>query len=164
MNRIGAVRACQENAERLLDHDKLVAVFPEGIKGIGKLYAQRYKLQRFGRGGYIKLALRMGTPVLPAAVVGAEETNPLLSKVVGPARAFGLPYFPITATFPWLGPLGLVPLPTRWKIIFGPPIELPEHGVAAAQDAVLVNRLNEQVRATIQSMLDEGLASRESVF
>ncbi len=164
MNRIGAVRACQENAERLLGRDALVAVFPEGIKGIGKLFRQRYQLQRFGRGGYIKLALRMRTPIIPTAVIGAEETNPLLFKVTRVTRGLGLPYVPVTPTFPLLGPLGLVPAPTRWRIVFGEPIELDEHGPEAAEDAVLVNRLNERVRNTIQGMIDQALAQRTSVF
>lgn len=164
MNRIGAVRACQENAERLLCRDELVAVFPEGIKGIGKLFRQRYQLQRFGRGGYIKLALRTRTPIIPTAIVGAEETNPLLFKVTHLTKGIGLPYVPVTPTFPLLGPLGLVPAPTRWRILFGEPIELDEHGPEAAEDAVLVNRLNERVRNTIQHMLDHALAQRTSVF
>ena len=162
MNRFGAVRACQENAERLLAQEKAVAVFPEGTQGIGKLYRHRYQLQRFGRGGYVKLALRTGTPLVPAAVIGAEEANPLLFKFS--TRGMTLPYIPLTPTFPWFGPLGLFPLPTRWRIIFGEPIDLSSHGPAAAGDAVLVNRLNEKVRTTIQAMIDQALARRTSVF
>lgn len=164
MNRIGAVRACQENAERLLTQDKLVAVFPEGIQGIGKHYKQRYQLQRFGRGGYIKLALRSGAPLIPTVVVGAEETNPLLFKAVYLAKTLGVPYIPVTPTFPLLGPLGLLPLPTKWRIVFGAPISLEEYGPESANDAIVVNRLNEQVRATLQSMIDDALAARGSVL
>ncbi|MBK8173609.1 MAG: acyltransferase family protein [Sandaracinaceae bacterium] len=164
MNRIGAVRACQENAERLLTQDKLVAVFPEGIQGIGKHYKQRYQLQRFGRGGYIKLALRSGAPLIPTAVVGAEETNPLLFKESYFAKALGVPYIPVTPTFPLLGPLGLLPLPTKWRIVFGAPISLEEYGPEAANDAIVVNRLNEKVRATLQTMIDDSLAARGSVL
>ena len=164
MNRIGAVRACQENAERLLLQDKLTAVFPEGIQGMGKLFKQRYRLQRFGRGGYIKLALRTGARIVPTAIVGAEEANPLLFKVGGIVKALDIPYFPITPTFPFLGPLGLVPLPSKWSITFGEPIDLSEFPPEAAQDAILVNRLNERVRGTIQSMVDDAVAARNSAF
>jgi 1-acyl-sn-glycerol-3-phosphate acyltransferase len=164
LSRIGAVRANPENAERLLARDALVAVFPEGIQGIGKLYRQRYQLQRFGRGGYVKLALRSGAPLIPTAIVGAEETNPLLFKVGWLSKLTGLPYLPVTATFPWLGPLGLVPLPARWKVVFGPPIDLSEYGPEGADDAILVNRLNERVRATIQSLVDDAVAARGSVL
>jgi 1-acyl-sn-glycerol-3-phosphate acyltransferase len=164
LNRIGAVRANPENAERLLARDALVAVFPEGIQGIGKLYRQRYQLQRFGRGGYVKLALRTGSVIIPTAIVGAEETNPLLFKLGWLSKLTGLPYLPVTPTFPWLGPLGLVPLPSKWKVVFGPPIDLSEHGPEGAEDAILVNRLNERVRTTIQAMVDKALASRDSVI
>lgn len=164
LNRIGAVRANPENAERLLARDELVAVFPEGIQGIGKLYRQRYQLQRFGRGGYVKLALRTGAVIIPTAIVGAEETNPLLLKLGWLSKLTGLPYLPVTPTFPWFGPLGLVPLPSKWKIVFGAPIDLSEHGPEGAEDAILVNRLNERVRNTIQTMVDGALASRDSVL
>lgn len=164
LNRIGAVRANPDNADRLLAGDALVAVFPEGIQGIGKLYRQRYQLQRFGRGGYVKLALRTGAVIIPTAIVGAEETNPLLFKLGWLSKVTGLPYVPVTPTFPWFGPLGLLPLPSKWKIVFGPPIDLSEHAPEGADDAILVNRLNERVRTTIQGMVDDAVASRESVL
>lgn len=164
MNRIGAVRACPENAERLLANDKLVAVFPEGIKGMGKLYKQRYQLQRFGRGGYVKLALRTGTPLVPCAIVGAEDTNPMFFRLEYLAKLVSLPYLPVTPTFPALGPLGLAPLPSKWHIRFGEPLDLSGYGADAAEDAVLVNRLNEKVRTTVQSLVDASLASRRSAF
>jgi 1-acyl-sn-glycerol-3-phosphate acyltransferase len=164
MNRIGAVRACQENAERLLKQGRLVGVFPEGIKGVGKLYRDRYRLQRFGRGGYIRLCLRTQTPLVPCAILGAEETNPMLYRVEYLSRAFGLPYIPVTPTFPWLGPLGLLPAPTKWRIRFGEPIRFDEYGPEAADDHVLVGRLSEQVRTTIQRMLDNALRERQSVW
>jgi 1-acyl-sn-glycerol-3-phosphate acyltransferase len=163
-NRIGAVRACQENAERLLSHDSLVAVFPEGVKGIGKLFRERYKLQRFGRGGFVKLCLRTKTPIVPVAVVGAEETNPMLAKFEGAAKALGIPYLPVTPTFPLLGPVGLLPAPTKWRITFGEPMSLVEYGKEAADDEILVGRLAEQVRSTIQGMLDRAVADRRSVW
>ena len=164
MNRLGAVRACQENAERLLASGRLVAVFPEGAKGIGKLYKDRYRLQRFGRGGFIRLCLRAGAPIVPCAIVGAEEANPTLYRLEYMAKTLGVPFLPITPTFPVLGPLGLLPAPTKWKITFGEPISFDGYGPAAADDEVLVGRLAERVRATIQSMLDTTLSGRESVW
>ncbi len=162
-NRIGAVRACQENAERLLRKEALVAVFPEGVKGIGKLFRERYRLQRFGRGGFIKLCLRTGTPIVPVAVIGAEEANPMIGRIEYLSKAIGVPYIPVTPTFPLLGPLGLVPAPTKWKIAFGERIDL-DYGAEAADDEILVGRLAERVRATIQGMLDRGVGERRSVF
>jgi 1-acyl-sn-glycerol-3-phosphate acyltransferase len=164
MNRLGAVRACQENAERLLAKEQLVAVFPEGVKGVGKLFGERYRLQRFGRGGFIKLCLRTRTPIIPVAVVGAEETNPLLFKVEYLSKALGLPYVPVTPTFPVLGPLGLLPAPTKWQIQFGEPIDFGSYDRDAAEDEILVGKLAERVRATIQGMLDRAVGARKSVF
>jgi 1-acyl-sn-glycerol-3-phosphate acyltransferase len=164
MNRIGAVRGCQENAERLLRQDRLVGVFPEGVKGVGKLFRDRYRLQRFGRGGYIKLCLRTGTPIVPCAVIGAEESNPMLHRFEYLASAFGIPYFPVTPTFPALGPLGLIPAPTKWRIIFGEVIRFDNYGPEAQDDSLLVAKLSEKVRTTVQAMLDQGLAERQSVW
>lgn len=164
MARCGAVRACQENAQALLESDEAVLVFPEGVKGIGKLYKRRYRLQRFGRGGAVKLALRTGSPIVPCAVIGAEESMPLLSKVSWLARPLGLPYIPITPTLPLLGPLGLLPLPTKWWIEFAEPIDVSQHGPDAIRDRVLVNKLNEQLRNTVQDMIDHRLDRRHSVF
>ena len=165
MQRIGGVRACPENAERLLSKDELVAVFPEGVKGMGKLWRDRYRLQRFGRGGFVKLALRSRAPIIPVAVVGAEEALPMLGKVTWFARNMGLPYVPVTPTFPWLGPAGLLPLPSKWHVEFGAPIDLArELGPSAADDRLLVNRLADQVRAQIQEMVDGVRARRRSLF
>jgi 1-acyl-sn-glycerol-3-phosphate acyltransferase len=165
MNRIGGVRACQENAERLLEEDQLVAVFPEGIKGIGKLYRERYQLQRFGRGGFIKLALKCDAPIIPTAVVGAEEIHPMLTKITWLAKSVGIPYIPVTPTFPALGPFGLLPLPTKWYLAFGEPLYYnAEYGAEGANDRILVNKLAEQVRNKIQSMIDELLKQRRSLF
>jgi len=164
MNRLGAVRACQENAERLLANDELVAVFPEGVKGIGKLFGERYRLQRFGRGGFIKLCLRTATPIVPVAVIGAEETNPLLFRIEHLAKAIGVPYVPVTPTFPLLGPVGLLPAPTKWRIVFGEPLDLSAHGPESADDEILVGKLAERVRSAIQGMVDQAVGSRKSVF
>jgi 1-acyl-sn-glycerol-3-phosphate acyltransferase len=163
-NRVGAVRACQENAERLLESGALVAVFPEGMKGIGKLYKDRYRLQRFGRGGFVKLCLRTRTPVVPVAILGGEETNPMLARVEYLTRAFGIPYLPVTPTFPLLGPVGLLPAPTKWKIFFGQPLDLQGYGAESADDEILVGRLTEEVRAAIQAMLDHAVGERRSVW
>lgn len=164
LNRIGAVRACPENAERLLEKDSLIAVFPEGVQGIKKLFNERYRLQRFGRGGYIRLCLRMRAPLIPCAIIGAEETNPLIYRFEWLAELLRLPYLPVTPTFPLLGPLGLLPAPTRWKIRFGEPISFDSYGPEAANDDVLVGRLSERVRSSIQGLLDSGLRARKSVW
>jgi 1-acyl-sn-glycerol-3-phosphate acyltransferase len=163
-NRVGAVRACQENAERLLENESLVAVFPEGQKGIGKLFRDRYRLQRFGRGGFVKLCLRTRTPIVPVAIVGGEETNPVLARVEYLTKALGIPYLPVTPTFPLLGPAGLLPAPTKWKIFFGEPIDLESYAPASADDEILVGRLTERVRGAIQTMLDRAVAERRSVW
>jgi 1-acyl-sn-glycerol-3-phosphate acyltransferase len=164
MNRIGAVRACQENAERLLRMEKLVGVFPEGVKGIGKLYKDRYKLQRFGRGGIIRLCLRTGTPIVPCSVIGAEEATPMFYRLDYLANVIGVPYLPVTPTFPALGPLGLLPAPTKWRIVFGEPFRFEGYGPEAADDSLLVGRLTEKVRSTIQGMLDRAISERQSVW
>jgi 1-acyl-sn-glycerol-3-phosphate acyltransferase len=165
VNRLGGVRACPENAERLLRQDHLIAVFPEGVKGIAKVYRKRYQLQRFGRGGFVKLALRCESPIIPAAIVGAEEIHPVLTHVSWLAKNLGLPSLPITPTFPFLGPLGLVPLPTKWFIRFGAPLYFnTEYGPEAANDRILVNRLSENVRSSIQELLDSLLSQRKSIL
>jgi 1-acyl-sn-glycerol-3-phosphate acyltransferase len=160
----GAVRANPENGERLLAKGELVGVFPEGVKGVGKRFKERYKLARFGRGGFVRLALRTGAPVIPCAVVGAEEIHPVVAKADWVGRPLGLPYFPITPTFPILGPLGIVPLPSKWSIDFADPIDLRSYGPEAADDPILVNRLSEDVRTIIQGMIEGRVARRRSVW
>jgi 1-acyl-sn-glycerol-3-phosphate acyltransferase len=162
--KLGSTLACNEDAERLLTGGELVGVFPEGFKGIGKPFRERYTLQRFGRGGFVTAALRTGAPIIPCAIVGAEETYPMLRNVKTLARLLGLPYFPVTPTFPALGPLGLVPLPSKWLIAFGEPIETASYGPAAAEDPMLVFNLTDQVRETIQQSLYQLLLQRRSVF
>lgn len=164
ITRSGAVRACQENAERLLENERLVAAFPEGMKGISKHRADKYRLLRFGRGGFIRLCLRTRTPLVPCAVVGAEETAPILYRDEILAKWLGLPYLPITATFPWLGPLGLIPAPTKWRLVFGEVMRFDEYGPADAEDDVLVSRLTERVRANVQRMLDTAVRERKSIW
>ena len=163
INRLGGVRASQSNAERLLGRDEAIVVFPEGLKGVSKLFRQRYQLQRFGRGGFIKLALRTRSPVVPVAILGAEEAHPMLAKITWPSGAVDLPYLPVTPTFPFLGPLGLVPLPSKWYIRFGEPIDLGDYGPEAAADRILVNKLADTVRSRIQAMVDALRTQRKSV-
>ena len=160
----GATLACHADAERLLQAGELVGVWPEGFKGIGKPYSDRYKLQRFGRGGFVSAALRTGVPIVPLSVVGAEEIYPLVGNVTWLARLLGLPYVPVTPLFPWLGPLGLVPLPSKWLLEFGEPIRTDEYDGAAAEDPMLVFNVTDQVRETIQQTLYGLLMKRVSVF
>jgi 1-acyl-sn-glycerol-3-phosphate acyltransferase len=160
----GAVRANPENGERLLRKGEVVGVFPEGVKGVGKAYKQRYRLARFGRGGFVRLALRTGAPIVPCAVVGAEEIHPKIASVDWLGRPMGLPYLPITPTFPLLGPLGVIPLPTKWSIDFADPIPMDTYGPEGAEDPILVNRLSEEIRSIVQRMVDSRLARRRSVW
>jgi len=162
--RTGEVRANPENGERLLRAGQLVGVFPEGVKGVGKRFEQRYRLARFGRGGFVRLALRTGAPIVPCAIVGAEEIHPVLTRIDWVGRPLGLPYFPVTPTWPHLGPLGVVPLPTKWSIDFAEPLDTAGYGPEAAGDPILVNRLKEEVRSTIQRMIDGRLARRRSIW
>jgi 1-acyl-sn-glycerol-3-phosphate acyltransferase len=164
MARLGGVRACPENAERLLATDRSVVAFPEGVKGAAKSFKDRYRLQRFGRGGAVRLALAAEVPVVPVAIVGAEEAHPILFRVETPARALGLPFLPVTPTFPWLGPLGAVPLPSKWVISFGEPLAAPPDGPEAARDDLLVARLTEELRSEVQRLVKESLAIRRGVF
>lgn len=164
LNRIGAVRACPENAERLLAKEHLIGVFPEGAEGIKKLYKNRYQLQRFGRGGFVRLCLSTRSPIIPCAIVGAEETNPIVYRFDNLSKLLGLDYLPITPTFPFLGPLGLLPAPTKWKIVFGEAISFDQYGPQAARDHVLVGRLAERIRLNISELLEAALRKRKSIW
>jgi 1-acyl-sn-glycerol-3-phosphate acyltransferase len=160
LSRLGGVRACRENVERLLEDGRAVVVFPEGMKGAAKPFRDRYRLQRFGRGGVIRVALETGVPLIPVGIVGAEEAHPILFKWVPPGRP--LPFVPVTPTFPLLGPLGVLPLPTKWVIRVGEPIDLGSLGREAGSDELLLSRLTEDLRGEIQALVEYGLASRES--
>jgi 1-acyl-sn-glycerol-3-phosphate acyltransferase len=164
MRRVGGVVASPYNAVRLLEQGHLVMVFPEGANGAGKPYSERYRLQRFGRGGFVEIALRAGAPIVPVAVVGSEEIYPKLGESRLLARLLGAPYFPITPTFPAFGALGVVPLPSKWRIAFCPPIDLSSYGPDAAADRATVFELSERVRETIQEHLLENLVKRGSAF
>lgn len=160
----GHTLACAEDAQLLLERGEVVGVMPEGFKGLGKPFAERYKLQRFGRGGFVATALRTKVPIIPCSVVGAEEIYPMIGNSRTLARVLGIPYFPLTPTFPWLGPLGMIPLPTKWTIQFGEPIPTDDYPPEAADDPMLVFNLTDQVRETIQHTLYELLVERRSVF
>lgn len=159
----GGTLACHPDAERLLRSGELVGVFPEGVKGVGKPYRDRYRLQRFGRGGFVAAALRTGAPIIPVSIVGAEEIYPKVGDIPLLARLLGLPYFPVTPTFPWLGPLGAVPLPSKWLIEIGEPVETLEW-VGQADDPLLVFNLADQVRESIQQTLHRLLERRGDPF
>ncbi|MEW2547525.1 lysophospholipid acyltransferase family protein [Streptomyces sp. NPDC047002] len=160
----GHTLACTEDAAELLGRGEVVGVMPEGFKGLGKPFGERYKLQRFGRGGFVSTALRTGVPIVPCSIVGAEEIYPMLGNAKTLARLLGIPYFPLTPTFPWLGPLGAVPLPTKWTIQFGAPIATDGHPPEAAEDPMLMFNLTDQVREQIQHTLYKLLVQRRSVF
>jgi len=182
----GTTLASNADAERLLRAGELVGVWPEGFKGIGKPFSERYKLQRFGRGGFVSAALATKVPIVPCSIVGAEEIYPVIGNAKTLARLLGLPYLPVTPTFPWLGLLGLVPLPSKWIIEFGAPIDTTTHTVSTAVgsvdpsdrrdaaddltdptdtvDPMVVFDLTDQVRETIQQTLYALLMQRRSVF
>jgi 1-acyl-sn-glycerol-3-phosphate acyltransferase len=160
----GATLACNPDAERLMSSGELVGVWPEGFKGIGKPFRDRYKLQRFGRGGFVAAALRTRVPIVPCSIVGAEEIYPKIGDIKPLARLLGAPYFPVTPTFPLLGPLGLVPLPSKWFIEFGEPIRTDNIAVADADDPMTVFNLTDQVRETIQHTLYRLLSQRRNAF
>jgi 1-acyl-sn-glycerol-3-phosphate acyltransferase len=182
----GTTLASNADAERLLRAGELVGVWPEGFKGIGKPFSERYKLQRFGRGGFVSAALATRVPIIPCSIVGAEEIYPILGNMKTLARLLGLPYLPVTPTFPWLGLLGLVPLPSKWIIEFGAPIDTTAHLAPSDLDAaaphsgdfadsadsddadtadpMIVFDLTDQVRETIQQTLYALLMQRRSVF
>jgi 1-acyl-sn-glycerol-3-phosphate acyltransferase len=165
-NKIGLVPAHAANAQRLLrDEGRLVLVFPEGQKGSRKLYWQRYKLRRFGRGGFVKTALRSGVPIVPVAVIGAEEAMPIFAHVPLLQRLTGLIYFPVNHAFPHFGlAAGMMYLPAKFKIRFLEPISLDRYGPDDAEDLELVQRLAEGVRETIQGEVDRLISERRSIW
>jgi len=164
LRRTGQTVGHPEDTRRLLEQDQLVLVFPEGVRGTGKPYAERYKLRRFGRGGFVSTAIRAGAPIVPVSVVGAEEIYPMIADVPVVAKLLGMPYFPVTPFFPWLGPLGMIPLPSKWRIQFHPPVHVETHPPEAAEDQNLVMALSDQVRDTIQQGVYDNLKLRRGVF
>jgi 1-acyl-sn-glycerol-3-phosphate acyltransferase len=162
--RAGHTMACTADAHRLLSKGELTAVFPEGYKGLGKRFKDRYKLQRFGRGGFVSAALRTKAPIIPCSIVGSEEIYPMIGDVRPLARLFGLPYFPITPLFPLTGPLGMIPLPSKWYIEFGEPIPTVDYDDTAPEDPMVTFELTDQVRETVQQTLYRLLANRRNTF
>jgi 1-acyl-sn-glycerol-3-phosphate acyltransferase len=164
--KIGAVPAHPANVHRLLfDERQLVLVFPEGRKGTEKLYKDRYRLRRFGRGGFVAAAMRAQAPIVPVAVVGAEEAQPIFAHIPALQRLTGLIYFPLTPTFPHLGPLGMLGyLPAKFKIRFLPPVRTDDMEERAWEDQALVQTVAHDIRATIQDALIDMLGQRRSVW
>jgi 1-acyl-sn-glycerol-3-phosphate acyltransferase len=159
--RSGAVRASAEAAQQILAAGELVGVFPEGSAGARKPWRDRYRIQRFGRGGFAKIALRAGAPIVPCAIVGSEEASPGISRTGWLADRLGIPL--LAGASLSVAAAALLPLPSRWSLRFGPPIDV-RAGPAAAEDPAAVNQLTERVRAALQAMLDEDVAGRSSVF
>jgi 1-acyl-sn-glycerol-3-phosphate acyltransferase len=156
----GGLVGTPENCIQLLEGDECVMAFPEGVRGMNKPFRERGRLQRFGT-GFMRLALATGAPIVPIAIVGSEEQQPGLANLARLGRALGMPAFPITPTFPWLGPLGLLPLPVRYRIHFGEPMRFD--GEPSDEDAAIDAKV-EQVRAAIAGLLERGRASRPGIF
>ena len=164
LRRTGQTVGHPDDTRRLLERDELVLVFPEGVKGTGKQFKDRYRLRRFGRGGFVATAIRAGAPIIPISVVGSEEIYPMVADATPMARLFGLPYFPVTPMWPWLGVLGLVPLPSKWRIQFHPPVHTELIAAESAEDQSLVMTISDEVRSTIQKGVYENLKLRRGVF
>jgi 1-acyl-sn-glycerol-3-phosphate acyltransferase len=162
--RSGHIRADPEEADQALADGELLGVFPEGFKGTGKPFRERYRLQRFGRGGFAVTARRAGVPIIPCAIVGAEEIYPMIGNSRSVARLLRLPYFPVTPLFPWLGPVGAVPLPSNWIIEFCPPVPTDGSGSNGAGPDQAVSCLADHVRDVIQCKLDQLVAERGPAF
>ncbi len=152
--RVGQIVGTSENVADVLDDDQLLLVFPEGIAGVQKTITQRYRVQRF-RCGFVEHALRAGAPIVPTAVVGSDDQMPVIFDLKTIARLLGTPSFPITPTFPWFGPLGLLPYPVRYRIVYGEPLAFHERfGPEGADDPRLVRYLANRVRREVQLLLD----------
>ena len=164
--KIGCVPAHPANVHRLLyDEEQLVLVFPEGRKGTEKLVKDRYRVQRFGRGGFVEAAMRAEAKLVPICVVGAEEAAPVFAQSKLMQRLTGLIYFPITPTFPWLGPAGMLGyLPAKFRIRFLEPIDTTRMGSDPADDKALVQSVSQEIRARIQENLHEMVGKRRSVW
>ncbi len=164
--KIGCVAAHPANVHRLLhDEEALVLVFPEGRKGTEKVFHERYRLRRFGRGGFVAAAMRARAKIVPVCVVGAEEAAPIFAHVGVLKRLTGLLYFPLTPTFPWAGPLGMLGyLPAKFKIRFLEPIDTAELDADPEMDRALVQNVAQEVRARIQENLHEMVGRRRSVW
>jgi 1-acyl-sn-glycerol-3-phosphate acyltransferase len=164
LRRTGQTVGHPDDTRRLLERDELVLVFPEGVRGTGKGFKDRYRLRRFGRGGFVATAIRARAPIIPVSVIGSEEIYPMLADVAPVARLFGLPYFPVTPFWPWLGPLGMIPLPSKWRIQFHPAVHVEDHQPESAYDQNLVMAVADEVRNTIQQGIYDNLRKRRGVF
>jgi 1-acyl-sn-glycerol-3-phosphate acyltransferase len=164
LRRTGQAVGHPDDTRRLLERDELVLVFPEGTRGTGKSFKHRYRLRRFGRGGFVATAIRAQAPIIPISVVGSEEIYPMIGDLGPVAKVFGLPYFPVTPFWPWLGPLGMIPLPSKWRIQFHAPVEVADLPPEAAEDQHLVMALADEVRSTIQHGIYDNLKLRRGVF
>ena len=164
LRRTGQAVGHPDDTRRLLERDELVLVFPEGTRGTGKSFKERYRLRRFGRGGFVATAIRAQAPIIPISVVGSEEIYPMLADLRPVARLLGLPYFPVTPFWPWLGPLGVIPLPSKWRIQFHAPIGVAHLPVEAAEDQHLVMSMADLVRDVIQRGIYDNIKLRRGVF
>jgi len=164
LRRTGQTVGHPDDTRRLLERDELVLVFPEGVKGTGKPFKDRYRLRRFGRGGFVSTAIRAGAPIIPVSVVGSEEIYPMIGDFAPVAKFFGLPYFPVTPTWPWLGVLGMIPMPSKWRIQFHPAVHTETYPPQAADDQNLVMTISDEVRHTIQKGIYDNLKLRRGVF
>jgi 1-acyl-sn-glycerol-3-phosphate acyltransferase len=166
-NRMGSAVASFHNGRRLLEMGALVGIFPEGVDGVAKGIWRSYRLQRFHT-GFVRLSLLLRVPIIPTVVVGAEEIYPVIGKWerLGPLKdVLNVPYVPVTPLFPWLGLLGVIPLPTQWHIRFGAPIRLyADQRLPRNPPPKILRELTERVRVRMQSMLHELLAVRQSIF
>jgi 1-acyl-sn-glycerol-3-phosphate acyltransferase len=160
MVRTGSVVGVRKNCVDMLDQGECVIAFPEGVRGMNKLIWERYQLQEFGH-GFMRLALETGAPIVPIAVVGSEEQAIAIANVMPLARLLGMPAFPVTLTWPWLGPLGALPYPVKYRVYFGEPMQF--EGNPSDEDEVIAEKVD-QVKARIASMLADGLAARSSLF
>ena len=156
----GAMVGTPENCAHMLEHGECVVAFPEGVRGMNKRFRDRYVLQRFGL-GFMRLALETHTPIVPVGIVGSEEQNPGFANLEGVARALGIPAFPLTWAFPWLGPLGMLPLPVKYHLHFGEPLSF--EGDPSDEDAVIEEKVAE-VKRSIETLLAAGLRERSGVF
>ncbi len=166
--RVGGIRACRENLDQLIARGHSVIAFPEGARGAARSFRDRYQVGRFGRGGAIRAAIENRIPLVPVGIVGAEEAYPRLGDTATlgrlASRDLGLPVLPITPTFPLLGPLGLLPLPSKWVITIGDPISLLELEPDTASDTVSVSHLTEALREEVQQLVARGLDARTSTW
>jgi 1-acyl-sn-glycerol-3-phosphate acyltransferase len=160
MVRTGSVTGTPKNCTDLLEHEECVIAFPEGVRGMNKLVWDRYQLAEFGH-GFMRLALAARAPIVPIAVIGSEEQAPGIANLEALGRLLGMPAFPITLTWPWLGPLGLVPLPVKYRIHFGEPLWF--EGSPNDEDDAIAERVDE-VKQSIAGMLAQGLAARGAIF